>query len=98
MAVIKERKGTGKNRALKNITINYPKAYDDKILELIGSGLVASRSEAIRIAVREYLHREYEALEILGIDLLKRDDYNSDSEYKEQCFLQELQIAGDERD
>jgi Arc/MetJ-type ribon-helix-helix transcriptional regulator len=54
-------------RAMKNITINIPTNYDEGIQKLIGMKLIASRSEAIRIALREFLNREYgENLELLG--------------------------------
>ena len=51
---------------MRNITINIPEIYDDNIQLLIKEGLTANRSEAIRIAIREYLHREYDNLELLN--------------------------------
>ncbi|MGV9141701.1 MAG: ribbon-helix-helix domain-containing protein, partial [Promethearchaeota archaeon] len=51
---------------MRNITINIPEIYDENIQLLIERKLTASRSEAIRIAIREYLHREYDNLELLG--------------------------------
>lgn len=57
---------------MKNITINIPNTYDAGIQKLIGMKLIASRSEAIRIAVREFLNREYgENLELLGYSIKK---------------------------
>jgi len=55
-----------KNQPMKNITINIPELYDTNIQKLIKMKLLPSRSEAIRTALREFLHREYRNLEILG--------------------------------
>ena len=61
-------------RSMKNITINIPTNYDQCIQKLIGMKLIASRSEAIRIALREFLNREYgENLEILGYSVKKEE-------------------------
>lgn len=61
-------------RAMKNITINIPTNYDEGIQKLIGMKLIASRSEAIRIALREFLNREYgENLELLGYSVKKEE-------------------------
>jgi Arc/MetJ-type ribon-helix-helix transcriptional regulator len=43
-----------------------PEIYDKNIQDLKKMKLVASRSEAIRIAIREFLHREYDNLKLLG--------------------------------
>lgn len=51
---------------MRNITINIPEIYEDNIQELIQKKIIASRSEGIRIAIREYLRREYDNLELLG--------------------------------
>lgn len=51
---------------LVNITINLPQLYDDNIKKLISSKIVASRSEAIRIALQNFLHQEYNNLKLLG--------------------------------
>jgi Arc/MetJ-type ribon-helix-helix transcriptional regulator len=52
---------------MKNITINIPNIYDKKIQWLIKRKLIPSRSEAIRTALREYLHNEYDTnLDLLG--------------------------------
>lgn len=51
---------------MKNITINIPDIYDKNIQKLIKQKIVPSRSEAIRTALREFLHKEYENLELLG--------------------------------
>jgi Arc/MetJ-type ribon-helix-helix transcriptional regulator len=49
-----------------NITINLPEIYDVNIQKLIKKKIVPSRSEAIRIALREFLHNEYKNLKLLG--------------------------------
>ena len=72
MAVIKERQNKGRNDSTKNITINYPEIYDEKIRDLIELGIVSSRSEAVRTAVREYLNREFKALHILGFQIIHK--------------------------
>ena len=61
-------------RAMKNITINIPTNYDEGIQKLIAMKLIASRSEAIRIALREFLNREYGGnLELLGYSVKKEE-------------------------
>jgi len=63
-----------KKTPMKNITINIPNIYDDNIQKLIKMKLTPSRSEAIRTALREFLHKEYKNLEILGFfDSEKKD-------------------------
>lgn len=49
-----------------NITINLPEIYDENIQKLIKMKVAASRSEAIRTALRDFLHKEYKNLELLG--------------------------------
>ncbi|MBD3216138.1 MAG: ribbon-helix-helix protein, CopG family [Candidatus Lokiarchaeota archaeon] len=62
----KNNKIEKKKSPMQNITINIPECYDDNIQKLIGMGLVSSRSEAIRTAIREYLQKEYSVnLELL---------------------------------
>lgn len=59
----------GKKRTkpkMVNITINLPEIYDVNIQKLIKKKIVPSRSEAIRIALREFLHNEYKNLKLLG--------------------------------
>ncbi len=59
---------------MKNITINIPTTYDEGIQKLIAMKLIASRSEAIRIALREFLNREFgENLELLGYSFKKEE-------------------------
>ena len=55
-----------KDAPMKNITINLPELYDENIQKLINMKLIASRSEAVRTAIREFLHKEYKNLELLG--------------------------------
>ncbi len=51
---------------MKNITINLPENYEKNIQYLISKKLIASRSEAIRTALREFLYKEYDTnLELL---------------------------------
>ncbi len=57
----KEKKPT-----MQNITINIPDIYDVNIQKLIKKKIVPSRSEAIRIALREFFHQEYQHLKLLG--------------------------------
>ena len=55
-----------KRKKMVNITINLPEIYDENIKKLIGMKIVASRSEAIRTALRDFLHDEYNNLKLLG--------------------------------
>ena len=57
-----------KKSDLKNITINIPNCYDKGIQKLIKMKLVASRSEAIRLAIKSFLQNEHNNLQILGYD------------------------------
>ena len=57
----KEKKPT-----MQNITINIPDIYDVNIQKLIKMKVVPSRSEAIRTALREFFHTEFENLQLLG--------------------------------
>jgi len=47
---------------LKVITFKIPKAYLDELDNLVKAGLFPSRSEAIRVAVRDLLQRELWAM------------------------------------
>ncbi|MHA2184516.1 MAG: ribbon-helix-helix domain-containing protein [Promethearchaeota archaeon] len=53
-------------RKMVNITINLPEIYDENIQKLIRMKILPSRSEAIRVALREFLHNEYKNLKLLG--------------------------------
>ena len=52
--------------AMRNITINIPEIYDINIQKLIKAKIVPSRSEAIRTAIREFFHNEFEVMKLLG--------------------------------
>jgi Arc/MetJ-type ribon-helix-helix transcriptional regulator len=62
----KNDKNNRKKTPMRNITINIPEIYEENIQELIQKEIIANRSEGIRIAIREYLRREYDNLELLG--------------------------------
>jgi Arc/MetJ-type ribon-helix-helix transcriptional regulator len=55
-----------KKTKMTNITINIPNIYDENIKKLIELKIIPSRSEAIRTALREFIHNEYENLKLLG--------------------------------
>ena len=55
-----------KKRNMRNITINIPNIYDANLLKLQKLGMIPSRSEGVRIAIREFLQNEYKILKILG--------------------------------
>jgi len=59
-----------KNRSkppMKNITINIPNLFDKNIKFLMAKKIVASRSDAVRRALKEFLDREYGSnLDLLG--------------------------------
>jgi len=58
---------TKKNKKrMENITINYPELYDENIQKLIKLNVVPNKSEAIRIAIKEFLNNEFENLKKLG--------------------------------
>lgn len=59
-------KNTAKKPKMQNITINIPEIYDDNIQKLIRMKITANRSEAIRIAIREFLQIEFDNLKLLG--------------------------------
>lgn len=53
-------------RNLRNITVNIPDIYDKNLLKLQKVGLIPSRSEGVRLAIRQFLQNEYKDLKILG--------------------------------
>jgi Arc/MetJ-type ribon-helix-helix transcriptional regulator len=55
-----------KKKTMQNITINIPDIYDANIQKLIKMKVVASRSEAIRTALKEFFRNEFEILRLLG--------------------------------
>jgi Arc/MetJ-type ribon-helix-helix transcriptional regulator len=50
---------------MQTVTINIPSVYIDAIGILIDKGLFPSRSEAIRVALRDFLKRELQMVEAL---------------------------------
>jgi Arc/MetJ-type ribon-helix-helix transcriptional regulator len=58
-----------KRRKMKNITIALPEIYVKNIEKIQEIGLVPSRSEAIRLAIREFLKKEIHNCKLLGYDL-----------------------------
>jgi Arc/MetJ-type ribon-helix-helix transcriptional regulator len=54
-----------KKTPMDNITINIPEIYDENIQYLKNLGLVSNRSEAIREAVKEFLKKDFETLDLL---------------------------------
>jgi Arc/MetJ-type ribon-helix-helix transcriptional regulator len=72
---MKDKKKEKTKTPMRNITINIPDIYDKNIQWLISKKLTASRSEAIRTALREYLHSEYgNNLELLGYAPTEKED------------------------
>ena len=62
----KERKKKEKKKMV-SVTCNIPEIYDKNIQKLIGMNILPSRSEGIRLALREYLQKEYNTnLKLLG--------------------------------
>jgi len=57
---------TNGRKPMRNITISIPEIYEENIQKLIKQKSVASRSEAVRIAIKEYFQREYHNLELMG--------------------------------
>jgi len=51
--------------SMKNITINIPEQYDLVIKKLIEMKLIPNRSEAIRTALREFLSKEFNNIELM---------------------------------
>ena len=65
---------------MKIVTVNVPEAYIDAIARLIGEGgLYPSRSELIRVAVREFLIKELRLAKNMP-DYNKPDDDDYDKE------------------
>jgi Arc/MetJ-type ribon-helix-helix transcriptional regulator len=66
---------------LKIVTVNIPESYLESIKRLIGeNGLYPSRSELIRVAVREFLIKELrranEMIKYKEVEIEKLDDKN----------------------
>ncbi len=52
-----------------NITISLPEIYLENIESLQKAGVVASRSDAIRSAIREFLERETDNITLMGFKI-----------------------------
>ncbi|MFW9988359.1 MAG: type II toxin-antitoxin system ParD family antitoxin [Candidatus Odinarchaeota archaeon] len=61
-----DKEKSSRKKKMVNITINLPEIYDENIKKLIAMKVCASRSEAIRTALREFLRKEYRNLKLLG--------------------------------
>ena len=53
-------------RNMRNITINLPDLYDKNLLKLRKLGMIPSRSEGVRLSIRNFLQQEYKNLKLLG--------------------------------
>jgi antitoxin ParD1/3/4 len=53
---------------MKNITIALPENYVENIEKLQQIGMVPSRSEAIRLAIREFLKKESQVAQLLNYE------------------------------
>jgi Arc/MetJ-type ribon-helix-helix transcriptional regulator len=53
------------DKPMDNITLNIPEIYDENIQYLKNLGLVSNRSEAIRKAVKDFLKKDFETLDLL---------------------------------
>ena len=56
-----------KKDKMRNITINIPEIYDLNIQKLIRMKQIDSRSGGVRLALRDFLHKEIESLRLLGV-------------------------------
>jgi len=65
---------------MKIVTVNIQESYLDAIAKLVGEGgLYPSRSELIRVAVREFLIKELQlAKNLLGINKSDVDEYDKE--------------------
>jgi Arc/MetJ-type ribon-helix-helix transcriptional regulator len=52
---------------MKNITIALPEIYVENLEKLQQIGLIPSRSEGIRLAIREFLKKEVKVCQLLGL-------------------------------
>ena len=59
---------------MKNITIALPEIYVRNLEKIQEIGMVPSRSEAIRLAIREFLKKEINNCKLLGFDPERVDD------------------------
>ena len=59
---------------MKNITIALPEIYVRNLEKIQEIGMVPSRSEAIRLAIREFLKKEINNCKLLGFDPERQDE------------------------
>ena len=59
---------------MKNITIALPEIYVRNLEKIQEIGMVPSRSEAIRLAIREFLKKEINNCKLLGFDPERSDE------------------------
>ena len=66
---------------LQNITIALPEIYCDNLRKLQEMGIISSRSDGIRRAISEFLNKEIENLELLGLEITedKSNEVKDDS-------------------
>ena len=55
-----------KKKKMKNLTIYIPDLYEDNLKKLIKLKRIPSRSGGIRLAIRDFLIKQYKELKILG--------------------------------
>ncbi|QEE17648.2 ribbon-helix-helix domain-containing protein [Promethearchaeum syntrophicum] len=67
-------KMTHGRQKMKNITIALPEIYVRNLEKIQEIGMVPSRSEAIRLAIREFLKKEINNCKLLGFDPERVDD------------------------
>jgi antitoxin ParD1/3/4 len=58
---------------MKNITIALPEIYVNNIEKLQENGMVPSRSEGIRLAIREFLKKEIHVSQLMGFDVAQEE-------------------------
>lgn len=64
---------------IKIVTVNVPESYIDAIKKLVGeNGLYPSRSELIRVAVREFLIKELRLAKNMPNSNKSDDDYDKE--------------------
>ncbi len=72
---MKDKEKMKEKTKMRNITINLPYLYDRNIQWLISNKLIANRSEAVRIALKEFLDREFgENLDLLGFSEIEKNE------------------------
>jgi Arc/MetJ-type ribon-helix-helix transcriptional regulator len=52
---------------MRNVTINLPESYCDGIERLIKDQFFPSRSESIRVALKEFIENEFEIIELFNL-------------------------------